>query len=795
MRDYLHVTTSYKLVAFTVILLISILTIMTGCGSSGDGGRPPEEIVSPLVGTWGFAVLEHGSWRTEGGRFTLNKDGTGTVTYKMNNDGTLSFGTNSFTYSSVTNTDGSISITSTNSDGTDTKKVVLSDDGKMMIQDGTVNSNGQEMFVAVKLDTSKSYSNADLKGDYFVIGYEHNSNYVAPPYGNGSYMAISSIATDDGSGNCTYHGWANSDGTIWENLPGRVYSCTVSPDGTGTYGNETGYGSGDGKLGVMAITQDPAKWGLYFSMKRQDRTYSTSDIAGTWALAGFGDDSGTSFNAEFGTMTCDSSGNCTASSKNQRDGNITYESGNVTLSVASDGSFGGSSIGDMAPSYAGAIGNNGNTMIFNVSFDSTTTYHREIVIGVRCSKCKNLNTSGDTTAPTLISSNPANGATNVSVSNRTVSFTFNEAMQSGYSVLWSDNVNASNFTRSWSSDNKTITYTYNSDFPANSTISWTLNPSGWSLSFKDLAGNPLPADIYSGSFMTGIGGATTYTASGTYTYNSGTGALTLNTTSSNFVCEGPSAGTDSLTVTTLTATSMQIQGVELTWTRPGGTAGDIVGTWTSFDSSSGNSWEITFNSDGTFSLVGHIAQCTDLAQAYSQHWNSGYYAAFYVHDPTHQYTSVMVTGPYISGSLSLTYFTYSEGNWQSSGGGIFLGSTPPTPLLTYNFTLVSGTGTTNLTDTIEAFVVPFATNLYPSGGQVVSSNPTFSWTGAGSGYTYMIEVRDSNGNGIWDSSVLTTTSVVYAGPALTSGATYYYNVLVRDTYGNWSAVQENFIVQ
>ncbi len=37
---------------------------------------------------------------------------------------------------------------------------------------------------------------------------------------------------------------------------------------------------------------------------------------------------------------------------------------------------------------------------------------------------------------------------------------------------------------------------------------------------------------------TGNGGGT-FTASGTYTYNSGTGTLVFNTTSSDFTCNGP----------------------------------------------------------------------------------------------------------------------------------------------------------------------------------------------------------------------------------------------------------------
>ena len=83
----------------------------------------------------------------------------------------------------------------------------------------------------------------------------------------------------------------------------------------------------------------------------------------------------------------------------------------------------------------------------------------------------------DTTPPSLISSDPLNGATNVPLDKGTISFTFDEAMGVGQSVTWAGavDINAIINTISWSSDNN-------------------------SLNFKDLAGNPLPATT--GSFRT-----------------------------------------------------------------------------------------------------------------------------------------------------------------------------------------------------------------------------------------------------------------------------------------------------
>lgn len=107
-------------------------------------------------------------------------------------------------------------------------------------------------------------------------------------------------------------------------------------------------------------------------------------------------------------------------------------------------------------------------------------------------------------------------------------------------------------------------------------------------------------------------GAATYTASGTYTYDLGTGILTLNTTSSDFECEGPEVGTEEIPVISITSTTMIWDfgdGEQMTWTRDSGTSGDIVGTWESSDNETGNSWEGTFESNSSFSMTGQIVQC------------------------------------------------------------------------------------------------------------------------------------------------------------------------------------------
>lgn len=107
----------------------------------------------------------------------------------------------------------------------------------------------------------------------------------------------------------------------------------------------------------------------------------------------------------------------------------------------------------------------------------------------------------DTTPPQLVTSTPANGAANVSVSMPVV-FVFNEPMANAESIVWSANVTAGGFSYDWSGDGRTLTCYYLTTLPAGATITWALNPSSQPLKFEDVAGNALPANTYAGSFTT-----------------------------------------------------------------------------------------------------------------------------------------------------------------------------------------------------------------------------------------------------------------------------------------------------
>lgn len=114
---------------------------------------------------------------------------------------------------------------------------------------------------------------------------------------------------------------------------------------------------------------------------------------------------------------------------------------------------------------------------------------------------------GDTTPPQLVSSIPLNGASGVTV-NSPVIFVFNEAMAEAESIAWSANLSAGSFTYDWSVDGRTLTCVYLGSLPAGATCTWTLNPPTQPQDFQDVAGNPLPAGIYSGSFSTATSSAT-----------------------------------------------------------------------------------------------------------------------------------------------------------------------------------------------------------------------------------------------------------------------------------------------
>ena len=99
-----------------------------------------------------------------------------------------------------------------------------------------------------------------------------------------------------------------------------------------------------------------------------------------------------------------------------------------------------------------------------------------------------------------------------------------------------------------------------------------------------------------------------YSASGTYVYDSNTGILTFTFVSSTFPDCGPRVGVETVQVDSITETIMIWDGGDMTWTRGSGTSDDITGTW-NYTDDDGNSYNATIESNGTMSVTGEIVEC------------------------------------------------------------------------------------------------------------------------------------------------------------------------------------------
>jgi len=351
----------------------------------------PQEQENKIVGTWAHVALERlndGTWGSILEKVVFKNDGTGAEINRMVNYGGVvnSFNRIDFTYSTNPNQDGSKNLTMVYPDRTLTHKIIMSDNGSMVIIDRTSDASSKRMDVAIRVDISKSYTNADFFGDYYGTTYNYYSGNILD---FGYHNSWAGIVSSDGIGNYFGTGTWNNDGVIITQNDTLTYS--VNTGGSIVTGN----GSFEGYLGAnnLFITSRPTvnnHWKISFGMKKGDRTYSTADLSGTWALTGFGDNKGTSYGDMVGIMTCDSVGNCTGTLKSQKDGDIINEPIDFQdISVDPFGSF-GVLPNTIAPSYSAAIGNNGNTLLMNMSFGQSALYDREILIGVRCTGCTNL---------------------------------------------------------------------------------------------------------------------------------------------------------------------------------------------------------------------------------------------------------------------------------------------------------------------------------------------------------------------------------------------------------------------
>ena len=183
--------------------------------------------------------------------------------------------------------------------------------------------------------------------------------------------------------------------------------------------------------------------------------------------------------------------------------------------------------------------------------------------------------------------------------------------------------------------------------------------------------------------------------------------------------------------------------------------------------------------------------------AHSAHFADGYWVELMINDPNETVQSVTVSGPGIDGSITLVkgVHPFYPNQWWSNPN-VSLGDNPQDLPLVYTFTIIDKIGITcNINDSVQSYVVNFATNLLPEGIQTNGDSLVFSWIGVElEGVKYKVELSDKNWNRIWDSPLIADTSFTYNGPLLALGD-YQYFVCVWDEYGNSSLADQNFQIK
>jgi len=385
------------------------------------------QIVNPLVGKWGYTMLGKGQsqkwfgWKTEAGTFTFNSNGTGSNQFAESAD--VCPDANycnpsddvNFTYTANQNQDGTYTLTLNFGGKIRSLIVALSDNNTVFIADGTADTNAEMMFVGVKMDTQKTYTNADINGDYYMGGYEYDA--LGYQTGKGTYK-LESTTVNYNNGSVLRSKTLNVDGTIIQvsGQSGETYNVDEYGSISNSDRAKTGY-AGNGKVAVGSKTQggQATDFKSSIALKKADRSYTQADLQGTWAYAGFGDYQGTTFRSEFGTVTCDQNGSCTISMKRKGsdDGTTSNFSTSVNLTASSDGALNGFLLTNATPHFSGAIGNDGKTMLLVMNTSNQNTNDRALGVAVKCSACSSP--SGATISFTGkvedVNNNPVSGAT------------------------------------------------------------------------------------------------------------------------------------------------------------------------------------------------------------------------------------------------------------------------------------------------------------------------------------------------------------------------------------------------
>lgn len=378
-----------------------------------------------IVGTWGYQWIETDSdstdseftdWASGGGTLdfidgtggTTKDFGTGSEDSDSDVDGVFSHLTDTFTWTSLILVDGMVEVT-LNYDSGDVKvlRMVISDDGDVALIDKTYPVATRAGFAsAVRLGDSTCAPD-DLLGNSY-----YSSVFIREALEGGGFSQLSASYKLDMLSGSTYSytdAFENKDGSISApTLPAdSTYSvsgpgCADSEIQRGTY-SDNFYYTPDKNVFIAPYSRkheflftEADTWGIQHGLKAADQTYVQADLVGTWIISSIMNNSLDSgeplylppFSSAFGILTCYESGYCSPS---------WYERSGPFLTVApwwsepftvnADGTLSVYTFGDLAPAFAGAIGNNGNTMIFNQSYASSDTTRKTNFVAIRCSTC------------------------------------------------------------------------------------------------------------------------------------------------------------------------------------------------------------------------------------------------------------------------------------------------------------------------------------------------------------------------------------------------------------------------
>ena len=381
-------------------LLFSIFTVFLIVSASSVAA-----VDNPFVGKWGYTLISKGistwyGWKTEAGTIefgAIGSSGTGTATSTFKESANVCPDANYCKLSATQNHTYEL-----NANGTatlDGKMVlVLSPDGKVAIGDGTFSTYEILFFTAVKMADDKTYSNADVIGQYYGVSYER----VMQGQDRGYYRAETAVSTMSDGGthvNVVRNGSLNGDGKIFTiNNDPMIFD--VATDGTfDANGMVTGY-AGYGKVTVFSNAHGGVAddFMSVIALKKHDRDYTQADLQGTWTISAFGDKA-TDVRAEFGTIACDVAGTCTSEFMQRKsDGTLASKTRTPqTLSVAADGSINSFLLTNSAPHFSGAIGNDGKVMLLVMNPDSLND--RVLAVAVKKPATQTISLTGKVQDP------------------------------------------------------------------------------------------------------------------------------------------------------------------------------------------------------------------------------------------------------------------------------------------------------------------------------------------------------------------------------------------------------------